>query len=102
MNPARQCSPFYRQLADEVRALGGYFNAHTHLDRAGTMDGRYLREAGLRVEDNSHISLHRKHRLIHDIHRGPAYDRDDLLARVSAHLEVMEAGTPGGSILSRT
>lgn len=91
MNPARQLSPFYRQFASEVRALGGFFNAHTHLDRAGTMDERYLREAGLRVEDNSHISLHEKHRLIYDVHRGPAYDREDLRARVSAHLEVMQA-----------
>lgn len=89
MRPAHQVSPFYRQLADEVRALGGYFNAHTHLDRAGTMDERYLRLAGLRAEDNSAISLHEKHRLIHDIHRGPAYEREDLEARAQAHLEVM-------------
>ena len=51
-----------------------------HLDRAGTMDERYLRYAGLKVEDNSHISLHEKHRLIYDIHRGPAYEKEDLIA----------------------
>ncbi len=91
IHPARRISPFYLQLTEAVRALGGYFNAHTHLDRAGTMDARYWREAGLRVEDNSHISLHEKHRLIADIHRGPAYDREDLMARVTAHLEAMQA-----------
>lgn len=90
IHPARQLSPFYRQLADEVHRLGGYFNAHTHLDRAGTMDERYLREAGLRVEDRSDISLHEKHHLIYDIHRGPAYEVEDLRARAQAHLEVME------------
>lgn len=89
MNPARLISPFYRQLAEEVRALGGCFNAHTHLDRAGTMDERYWKLTGMRVEDNSSISLHEKHHLIYDVHRGPAYDIDDLRARVGAHLEVM-------------
>lgn len=89
MNPAQQLSPFYRQLAAEVRALGGYFNAHTHLDRAGTMDERYWRMTGLRVEDNSAISLHEKHRLIYEVHRGPAYDEADLRERVAAHLAVM-------------
>jgi cytosine/creatinine deaminase len=91
MNPARQISPFYRQLIDEVRAFGGYFNAHTHLDRAGTMDERYWKAVGLRVEDNSAISLHEKHRLIHDVHCGPAYEVGDLRQRVSAHLEAMVA-----------
>ncbi|MBL9142435.1 MAG: hypothetical protein JNM99_02030 [Verrucomicrobiaceae bacterium] len=89
MNPAQQLSPFYRQLAAEVRALGGYFNAHTHLDRAGTMDERYWRMTGIRVEDNSSISLHEKHRLIYEVHRGPAYDEADLRERVAAHLAVM-------------
>ncbi len=89
MNPAQQLSPFYRQLAAEVRALGGYFNAHTHLDRAGTMDERYWRMTGMRVEDNSAISLHEKHRLIYEVHRGPAYDEADLRERVAAHLAVM-------------
>lgn len=85
----RQLSPFYRQLAAHVSALGGYLNAHTHLDRAGTMDEKYWRAVGLRVEDRSAISLHEKHHLIHEVHEGPAYDMDDLRARVSEHLGVM-------------
>lgn len=88
-SPVRRLSPFYRQLANHVRNLGGYFNAHTHLDRAGTMDEKYWQTVGLRVEDNSSISLHEKHALIHEVHRGPAYDVDDLRGRVVAHLEVM-------------
>jgi cytosine/creatinine deaminase len=91
MISARLISPFYRQLADQVSALGGYFNAHIHLDRAGTMDERYWKSSGLRVEDTSYISLHEKHRLIQDVHRGPAYDEEDLIARANAHLEVMKA-----------
>lgn len=88
-SPVRQLSPFYRQLATEVGKLGGYFNAHTHLDRAGTMDEKYWKAVGLRVEDKSSISLHEKHYLIHEVHRGPAYDVDDLSARVADHLQVM-------------
>jgi hypothetical protein len=30
-------NPFYRRLADRIRELGGMFNAHLHLDRAGTL-----------------------------------------------------------------
>jgi cytosine deaminase len=89
MNPSRLISPFYRQLADEVRALGGYWNAHIHLDRAGTMDARYWSATGLRVTDTSYISLHEKHRLIYDVHQGPAYEIDDLRARAAEHLEAM-------------
>lgn len=89
MNPSRQISPFYRQLSEEVRALGGYWNAHVHLDRAGTMDERYWSATGIRVTDTSYISLHEKHRLIHDVHRGPAYEVEDLRARAAAHLDVM-------------
>jgi cytosine/creatinine deaminase len=94
ISPVRQLSPFYRQLAAEVAKYGGYFNAHTHMDRAGTMDEKYWQTAGLRVEDNSAISLHEKHHLIHEVHRGPAYDVEDLQSRVAAHLAVMtELGT---------
>ncbi len=88
-NPVRQLSPFYRQLETKVRTLGGYFNAHTHLDRAGTMDEKYWKAVGLRVEDKSSISLHEKHHLIHEVHAGPAYDVDDLHPRVAQHLEIM-------------
>ncbi len=89
MTPSRQISPFYRQLAEEVRALGGYWNAHIHLDRAGTMAERYWSATGLRVTDTSFISLHEKHRLIYAVHQGPAYEVADLRARAEEHLEVM-------------
>jgi cytosine/adenosine deaminase-related metal-dependent hydrolase len=58
------------------------------------MDERYWKSTGLRVTDTSYISLHEKHKLIEDVHHGPAYDIDDLRARVGAHLQAMvDVGT---------
>jgi hypothetical protein len=84
-------NPFYRRLADRIRELGGMFNAHLHLDRAGTLDDAYMADAGHRILEQSHISLHRKHGLIGALHTGPAYNPDDLTARVDACLDEMVA-----------
>ena len=35
-------SIFYTRLRAAIRAQGGMFNAHLHLDRAGTLDEQYL------------------------------------------------------------
>lgn len=90
----RERSPWFERLRRETALLGGFHNAHLHLDRAGTLDDRYLSGANLSVLDNSHISLSKKHRLIGTIHAGPAYDREDLEARVDDTIALMvEAGT---------
>jgi cytosine/adenosine deaminase-related metal-dependent hydrolase len=88
-------SPYFSRLRDEVARLGGMHNAHLHLDRAGTLDERYFAQAGnLSVLDNSYISLKKKHSLINQIHAGPAYEPEDLAARVEETIDVMvEAGT---------
>lgn len=82
-------SPFYDILRDEVAALGGYHNAHVHLDRANTLADGYVDHGRLHVLDASHISLQKKHKLIATVHEGPAYDPEDLDARVRATLDVM-------------
>src|SRR5512143_3348464 len=84
-------TPFYQRLAATIEKLGGIFNAHLHLDRAGTLDDAYLAGIGYRVLDNSHVSLHRKHSMITDLHRGPAYEPRDLHERVNAYLDMMVA-----------
>jgi len=90
----RERSPWFERLRRETAALGGFHNAHLHLDRAGTLDDRYLAGANLSVLDNSHISLSKKHWLIGTIHAGPAYDADDLGRRVDETIAMMvEAGT---------
>lgn len=84
-------SPFYEQLSARVAELGGLFNAHLHLDRAGTLPDHYMAHGDHRILDSSYISLHEKHNLINVLHSGPAYDRDDLTSRVNACLDAMVA-----------
>lgn len=84
-------TPFYQSLVSAIEKLGGIFNAHLHLDRAGTLDDRYFGGTGHQVFENSHVSLHRKHNMISDIHQGPAYESKDLHQRVNAYLDMMVA-----------
>lgn len=87
-------SPFFEQLDARITALGGAFNAHLHIDRAGTYDEtvRLLAERGVR--DGANSTLAGKHSMIPMIHASPLYDRDSLIARVSFYLDAMiEVGT---------
>ncbi|GMU73613.1 MAG: hypothetical protein HS109_13605 [Burkholderiales bacterium] len=84
-------SVFYSRLREAIRQQGGMFNAHLHLDRAGTLDERYLAHVGFRILEVSYKSLHEKHSVIHDIHAGPAFERDDLARRVNEALDEMVA-----------
>lgn len=84
-------SPFYQQLSSAITKLGGMHNAHLHLDRAGTIDPRYLTLGNSSVLENSHISLHEKHHLINRLHASPAYQPDDFKQRVNHFLDVMVA-----------
>jgi hypothetical protein len=82
--------PWYRELTRAVADAGGLRNAHLHLDRAGTYDDSYLRGSGTGALKGSAVSLHEKHALIHDLHRGGAYGRADFLQRVGGVLDSME------------
>lgn len=84
-------SPYLARLKEAIAGEGGLFNAHLHLDRAGTFEDRYFEATGLRVLENSHISLQHKHYLINAIHAGPAYETDDLKRRVDETIDVMVA-----------
>jgi cytosine/adenosine deaminase-related metal-dependent hydrolase len=91
MTVTRRNTPFYRRLEAAIAELGGMFNAHLHLDRYGTLDDRYLAEVRHRVLHTSHVSLKKKHSLLGVLHTGPAYERDDLRARVNEALDTMVA-----------
>src|SRR5262245_65672148 len=91
MSNASLSTPFYQKLDAAIAGLGGMFNAHLHLDRAGTLDEVYMEEAGHRILENSHVSLHEKHSLITELHKGRAYESNDLDERVNAYLDVMIA-----------
>ncbi len=80
---------FYRRLQAEVEKLGGYHNAHLHLDRANTLDDGFVDHGRVEVLESSHISLQKKHALIQTVHDGPAYDQDNLIERVAETTDVM-------------
>ncbi len=83
--------PFFDKLRAEVARLGGYHNAHVHIDRAETLEDGYVDHGRLRVLENSHISLQQKHKLIASVHEGPAYEAPDLGRRVRKTLDEMLA-----------
>ena len=82
---------FYDELRDRIANYGGIHNAHLHLDRAGTLDERYMEEIGHRILESSHISLSKKHSLIATLHAGPAYEQEDLQLRINSCLDIMVA-----------
>lgn len=87
-------SPFYEQLAANVAGLGGFHNAHLHLDRAYTLEDGYVDDGRLRVLESSHISLQKKHALIRTVHDSKAYDSDDIARRVNGAIDHMiDVGT---------
>ena len=94
----RFSTPYYKALNAAIKEHGGMFNAHLHLDRAGTIEKRYLPGLNIDPFENSHISLAQKHSLISTIHNGPAYEREDLSSRVGHYLDIMvAAGTTRAS-----
>jgi cytosine/adenosine deaminase-related metal-dependent hydrolase len=84
-------SPFYQQLQSSIAQYGGIFNAHLHLDRAGTIEPKYFQATGIETGENSSISLAQKHSLIATLHNGLAYDLQDLENRVNYYLDSMVA-----------
>jgi len=91
MNDATRNHPFYRRLDERILELGGMFNAHLHLDRAGTLEERYMASTGQALDECSHVSLAKKHGLIGRLHEGPAYEAADLERRVHSYLDTMVA-----------
>jgi cytosine deaminase len=91
MIPNSLASPFYKKLDTRIKELGGIFNAHLHLDRAGTLDDVYMQSAGMQILETSYISLLKKHSLITALHEGLAYEKDDLVRRVNEYLDIMVA-----------
>jgi len=87
-------TPFYERIHSLTLELGGYHNAHLHLDRSFTYDPvrEMLLPAG--SESASHLSLPSKHNLISKIHSSELYSSKTLHSRTSAILEEMvHAGT---------
>jgi len=86
---------FYERLEEAVkRQPQGIINAHLHLDRSSTLDSRYLAHVGMDPLQASAYPLWVKQDLTGDLHRGPAYERDDLKRRIGMQLDnLIAAGT---------
>lgn len=91
--PAKR-STYYHELAQAIEFQGGHFNAHLHLDRAGTYHDTLRLLARSTVQDATSLTLAEKHALIPLIHESGQYDPPTLGARVSFYLdEMVNAGT---------
>lgn len=82
-------TPYFKDLSDRIAARGGLFNAHLHLDRAGTYHAtvEIFRQDG--VADGTALPLSGKHAVIPAIHNSPCYDPGQLHARVAGYVEDM-------------
>ena len=91
MANSRKNHLWYSRLESFIDQNGGMHNAHLHLDRAGTLDEKYLESIGHQILETSHISLHKKHSLITNIHSGLGYQEADFKARVNSFIDDMIA-----------
>ncbi|RLI97909.1 MAG: hypothetical protein DRO99_02120 [Candidatus Aenigmatarchaeota archaeon] len=80
---------FQSDLKQLVRDMGGAVNFHAHLDRAETLDRRYLEHVGIDPMSASSYPLRVKQNLAGDLHRGPAYSTEDLKRRMDNLLKAM-------------
>lgn len=80
-------SEYDEMLLEEVENLGGFMNFHSHLDRCNTLDRKYLRSMGIDPIEGSGLPLRVKQNLVGELHKGEAYKRDNLKARIKKSLE---------------
>lgn len=88
--PARKFGylSFYEQeVLSHVYEMGGFYNAHAHMDRADTLDPRYLAHIGTTPLEASFYPLSVKQNLVGDLHRGCAYTEENLRQRISLAIE---------------
>jgi cytosine/adenosine deaminase-related metal-dependent hydrolase len=72
---------------EPVQTMGGFFNAHTHLDRADTILDMYLSHINTTPLKASAMSLRAKQNMTGYLHTGPAYTEADLWTRMSRVIE---------------
>ncbi len=82
----RFLSPYDKMLLESVQGLGGFFNAHVHLDRADTLSQGYLEHINTTPIRASILPLSVKQNLAGDLHRGIAYTEGNLKKRMSSVL----------------
>lgn len=83
----RALAPYDRMLLEMVQTLGGFNNAHTHLDRADTLEPKYLSHINTTPLEAASLPLRAKQSLTGDLHLGLAYTEADLRERMSNIIE---------------
>lgn len=73
-------------LIDSVKALGGFYNAHSHLDRNSTLRLKYLQDIGIDPIEGASLPLRVKQNLTGELHKGPAYHPENLKNRITQSL----------------
>ena len=74
-----------------ISEYGGYINAHLHLDRANTIERRYLEHASMDPFEASSYPLRVKQDLTGELHRELAYQAEDLEKRMRDAIEMLIA-----------
>jgi cytosine/adenosine deaminase-related metal-dependent hydrolase len=83
----RFLADYDKLLLQEVMAVGGFFNAHAHLDRADTLDALFLDHIHTSPLEASLLPLRVKQNVVGDLHRGEAYRPKKMMSRMSHTLE---------------
>lgn len=78
-------NPFASELRQRITANGGLFNAHLHLDRAGTLD----LVTRLKGSPSWAERLEQKHHLIELVHQSEGYSDEALLQRALYYTQLM-------------
>jgi cytosine deaminase len=76
-------------IHENVVKLGGYVNAHAHLDRSGTLDPDYLEHYSLTPLEATNATLLQKQNLTGELHKGCGYSQADLERRMGFYLREM-------------
>lgn len=89
-----ETTPYFEALEARIADLGGFLNAHLHLDRAGTLAETESLLRARAVRDGSALSIAGKHAVIPLVHASGLYDPEVLEARVGGYLDrMLAAGT---------
>ncbi|GAK58290.1 hypothetical protein U27_05263 [Candidatus Vecturithrix granuli] len=78
---------FEQELRNAVRNLGGWFNAHAHIDRAYVMESKYVEHADMDPWEIATYPLEAKQHTTGALHEGLAYTKESLRERMSRVLE---------------
>ena len=78
---------FEKAIREEVDSLGGWINAHAHIDRAYVMESKYVEHADMDPWEISNYPLPVKQSVTGNLHEGLAYTRESLKERMSRVLD---------------